>query len=469
MIQSINPTTGELLWEGQSAGQEDVNAAVAQSRKAFAAWRNTSIEEREALLLSYCELLKSNQDRLARTISEEMGKPLWESQTEVGAMIGKVKTSIKAQQERCGKKTEDFGDFQASTRHKPLGVCAVFGPYNFPGHLPNGHIVPALLAGNTVVLKPSELTPLISEVVVELWKEAGLPEGVITLLQGGAKTGQLLSRHPDLNALFFTGSWRTGKLLASQFGNTPDKLLALEMGGNNPLVLGEINDLEAAVYAIIQSAFLTSGQRCTCARRLILQEQHRPIVENLLERIPEIQIGSYDQTPQPFMGPVVSNDTASHLLKVQENLVQQGAVPLMLMKRKNADTPFLSPGILDITNMTNVPDEEIFGPLLQIHYVDNFEESLQEANRTAYGLAASLLSDDPEQYRQFYHEVRAGVINWNRPTTGASSSAPFGGIGQSGNYRPSAYYAADYCNYPVASLESQKLTLPQTLTPGITL
>lgn len=469
MIQSTDPTTGEVLWEGQSADQTAVDAAVVQSKKAFASWSKTSLEDREALLMSFADLVRENQERLALVISQEMGKPLWESKAEVGAMIGKVQASIQAQHERCADRSIPLEQFQASTRHKPLGVCAVFGPYNFPGHLPNGHIVPALLAGNTVVLKPSELTPFTSEVILEIWKEAGLPEGVISLIQGDSTTGQILSQHPDINALFFTGSWRTGKILASQFGHTPNKLLALEMGGNNPLVLGDINSIEAAVYAIIQSSYLTSGQRCTCARRLILQEHHQTIIDALLETIPTIKIGGYDLTPEPFMGPVVSNETADQLLRSQEALIMNGATPLKKMERISSDVPLLTPGLLDVTSVSNIPDEEIFGPLLQIHYVENFKEALTEANRTAYGLAASLLSDTPEHYDQFYREIRAGVINWNRPTTGAVSSAPFGGIGQSGNYRPSAFYAADYCNYPVASLESQILTLPETLTPGITL
>lgn len=469
MIQSTNPTTGEVLWEGQSADQAVVDAAVIRSKKAFTNWSKTSIEDREALLMSFADLVKKNQDRLALVISQEMGKPLWESKSEVGAMIGKVQASIQAQHLRCGDKSVALDQFQAATRHKPLGVCAVYGPYNFPAHLPNGHIIPALLAGNTVVLKPSELTPWTSEVILEIWKEAGLPEGVISLVQGDGTTGQILSQHSDINALFFTGSWRTGKILASQFGHTPNKLLALEMGGNNPLVLGDINSIEAAVYTIIQSSYLTSGQRCTCARRLIAQKQHQQVIDHLLEIIPTIKVSGYNETPEPFMGPVVSNTTADHLLQSQESLIEMGAIPLKKMDRISSDIPLLTPGLLDVTSISRVPDEEIFGPLLQIHFVESFKEALAVANQTAYGLAASLLSDNPEHYDQFYREIRAGVINWNRPTTGAVSSAPFGGVGQSGNYRPSAFYAADYCNYPVASLESPILTLPKTLTPGITL
>ena len=469
MIKSINPATGELLWEGQSADQAEIDVAVKKSTEALSIWSQNPIKKREELILRFGELLKLRKDQLALTISKEMGKPLWESKTEVGAMIGKVQASIDAQRTRCPEKTTKMNQICARTRHKPIGVCAVFGPYNFPAHLPNGHIIPALLAGNTVILKPSELTPLVSERVLEIWKEARMPEGLISIVQGGSSTGQILSKHSGIHALFFTGSWRTGKILSSQFGRQPDKLLALEMGGNNPLILGKINDIKAAAYSIVQSAYLTSGQRCTCARRLILQKQHLPIIKLLMEWLPNIKIGAYDQSPEPFMGPVVSNETATLLLESQEKLINLGAKPLHKMERLSENIPLLSTGLLDVTTVSQLPDEEIFGPLLQIQFVENFSEAILQANRTAYGLAASLLSDDPEQYQQFYRDVRAGVINWNRPTTGAASTAPFGGVGQSGNYRPSAFYAADYCNYPVASLESETLTLPETLSPGITL
>lgn len=469
MIRSINPATGETLWEGQPADQAQVDAAVNLAVQTVPSWSASSLSSREALVRRFGELLEKSKESIALAISREMGKPLWESLTEVGAMIGKIETSIKAQKERCPEKINESDQFRACTRHKPLGVCAVFGPYNFPGHLPNGHIVPALLAGNTIVLKPSELTPLVSEKINSLWHEASLPEGVINLVQGGAKTGKHLAEHPMINALFFTGSWKTGKLLAERFGSHPEKLLALEMGGNNPLVLGEIAQNDAAAYTIIQSAYLTSGQRCTCARRLIVQDKHQPVIDRLLEWLPNLKIGVYDSTPEPFMGPLVTLEAAEKVLQAQENLLDQGAKALLQSRQVEPGTPLLSPGLLDVTSVPSVPDEEIFGPLLQIVRVKNFDEALVEANRTAFGLAASLLSQSKAEYDQFYRTVRAGVMNWNRPTTGASGSAPFGGVGQSGNYRPSAYYAADYCNYPVASLESARLTLPESLSPGISL
>ena len=467
MIRSINPATNETLWEGQRAGKAEVDAAVNLASRTVPSWSRSSLSEREAVVRRFGELLEKNKDQIALTISQEMGKPLWESKSEVGAMIGKVETSIAAQKERCPEKIADSDQLRSCTRHKPLGVCAVFGPYNFPGHLPNGHIIPALLAGNTVVLKPSELTPLASEKIIDLWREAGLPEGVVNLVQGDAETGQLLAGHPLINALFFTGSWRTGKILAKQFGSHPDKLLALEMGGNNPLVLGEIKDVEAAAYALIQSAYLTSGQRCTCARRLIIQEKHQTVMDRLLEWIPKLKLGPYDSSPEPFMGPVVSDQAAEGILKAQSELIDRGATPLLSCTRTSSEIPLITPGLLDVTSVSDVPDQEVFGPLLQIIRVNDFDSSIQEANRTAFGLAASLLSESAKEYDRFFNSIRTGVINWNRPTTGASGSAPFGGVGHSGNYRPSAYYAADYCNYPVASLESATLTLPESFSPGI--
>lgn len=467
MIRSTNPVTQEILWEGTAAGQSSINAAFKRGKKAFDQWSCTSFSERENLVLRFKKNLEDDQDLLALTISRETGKPLWESKEEVKAMIGKISISISAQKTRCSDTISAMPEFHACTRYKPIGVCAVFGPFNFPAHLPNGHIIPALLAGNTIIFKPSELTPLVAEHILQLWEKADPPPGLINLVQGDAKTGSMIARHPKLNALFFTGSRKTGEILAKCFGNCPEKLLALEMGGNNPIVLGDIQDFKAAAYSIIQSAYLSSGQRCTCARRLIIEEKHQEVIEILKDWIPRLLIGSYTDRPEPFMGPVINNLAADHLLEKQNKLIEIGGNSLLAMKRIEPNVPFLSPGLIDMTSASNRLDEEIFGPLLQVIKVKNFEAALEEANHTDYGLSASLLSASENEYRLFFKTIQAGVINWNRQTTGALSSAPFGGVGKSGNFRPSAFYAADYCNYPVASIESETLTLPQTLTPGI--
>lgn len=468
---SLNPVTQASVWSGQGASAEQVEAAVAAARAAFPAWARLSLDARIAVLERFAATLKTRADELARCIGEETGKPLWESATEVTSMVNKVAISIQSYRERTGEKSGPLADATAVLRHKPHGVVAVFGPYNFPGHLPNGHIVPALLAGNAVVFKPSELTPKVAELTVQCWIEAGLPAGVLNLVQGGRETGVALAGNPGIDGLFFTGSSRTGNLLHQQFAGRPDKILALEMGGNNPLVVDEVADVDAAVYTIIQSAFISAGQRCTCARRLLVPvgAWGDALLARLVAVAASIQVGAFDAQPAPFMGSVISLDAARHLLKAQEHLIAQGATPLLAMSQPLETAALLTPGILDVTAVAERPDEEFFGPLLQVIRYDSFEAAMAEANATQYGLAAGLLSDSRELYQRFFIESRAGIVNWNKQLTGAASSAPFGGVGASGNHRASAYYAADYCAYPVASLESETLALPATLTPGVSL
>ena len=230
-FSSINPSNGDIVWQGKAASKEQVDAAIKSARQAHITWANTPITERIAVLERFVCQLKENSEEFATIIARETGKPLWETRTEVGAMTGKVAISIKAHNERTGTTENPMPGAKAFIRHKPHGVVAIFGPYNFPGHLPNGHIVPAILAGNTVVFKPSELTPLVAQYTLELWLKAGLPAGVINLIQGEVDTGIALASHQDTDGLFFTGSSNTGHLLHKQFAGHPGKILALEMGG----------------------------------------------------------------------------------------------------------------------------------------------------------------------------------------------------------------------------------------------
>lgn len=467
-LESLQPVTGDTVWDGTGASLEDVDAAVREARQAFLKWRRRTLAERQAVIEAFRDLLEANKEALAHQIGLETGKPLWESRTEVAAMIGKVAISIQAYQERTGQSESDVAGGHAVLRHRPHGVVAVFGPYNFPGHLPNGHIVPALLAGNTVVFKPSELTPGVAELTVRLWEKAGLPDGVINLVQGGADTGKSLSGHPGVDGLFFTGSSTVGHLLHQQFGGQPEKILALEMGGNNPLIVQDVSDIDGAVHHTLQSAFLSAGQRCTCARRLLVPKGRKgdQFLERLVEVASRITVGEFDADPQPFMGSVISPAAAQRLLKAQQATLEQGATALLEMTLVRPDTGLLSPGILDVTGL-ELPDEEHFGPLLTVYRYKGFDEALAIANSTRYGLSAGLLSDDRKLYERMLEEIRAGIVNWNRPLTGASSAAPFGGVGASGNHRPSAYYAADYCAWPMASLEARRSERPDSLAPGL--
>lgn len=466
-FSSVNPATGEVVWTGAAATAHEVDRAVATARAAFPAWSARPFEERATVLRAFAAQLTTHKEELARAISAEVGKPHWESLTEVQSMIGKIDISLEAHAKRCAEFKSSIG----ITRFKPHGVVAVLGPFNFPGHLPNGHIVPALLAGNTVVFKPSELAPGVAERTVALWRAAGLPEGALQLVQGGRETGAALAAHAGINGLFFTGSARAGLALNELFAKTPEKILALEMGGNNPLLVHRAADRKAAVALTVQSAFLSAGQRCTCARRLIVPSDAEgdAFLAALVATVRQLRVGASTDRPEPFMGPVVSAAAADRLLDAQRALLARGAKSLVEMKQLRPGTGLLSPGLIDVTSVRDRGDEEHFGPLLQVIRVPDFEAALREANATAFGLAAGLISDDRALYERFYREIRAGIINWNQQLTGASSGAPFGGVGRSGNHRPSAYFAADYSSYAVASIEVPELKLAAQLPPGLEL
>ena len=468
-FSSINPSNGEVVWQGKTATAGQVADAIKAARSAQLGWADMTLEERIVILENFAAELKEHSEEFATIIARETGKPLWETRTEVGAMTGKIAISIRAYHERTGTTENPMPGAKAFIRHKPHGVVAVFGPYNFPGHLPNGHIVPAILAGNTVVFKPSELTPHVAEFTLKLWLKAGLPAGVINLVQGEVDTGIALASHQDIDGLFFTGSSNTGHLLHKQFAGHPGKILALEMGGNNPLIVKDVADVSAAVHDIIQSGFITSGQRCTCSRRLFIENSANgdAILEKLIAATKHIKVADSFSEDQPFMGAMISEKAALGMVAAQQQLLDMGATSLVELKHLEPGTGFVSPGIIDVTAVKDMPDEEHFGPLIKVYRYTDFDSAINEANNTSFGLSAGLLSDDSDDYQHFLKRIRAGIVNWNRPITGASSAAPFGGIGASGNHRASAYYAADYCAYPVASVEAEKVNLPQTLAPGL--
>ncbi|NDL63912.1 succinylglutamate-semialdehyde dehydrogenase [Acerihabitans arboris] len=465
----VCPVGGALLWQGNEANALQVEEACRAARAAFPSWARLPLAGRVELLRAFAGVLEQHKTELATVIARETSKPLWESQTEVQAMINKVAVSLTAYQARTGDSSATMGDGQASLRHRPHGVLAVFGPYNFPGHLPNGHMVPALLAGNTLVFKPSELTPMTAELTLRLWQEAGLPAGVINLVQGGRQTGMALAQSNETDGLLFTGSANTGYQLHRQLAGRPEKMLALEMGGNNALIVEQADDVDAAVNIIIHSAFISAGQRCTCARRLLVRRGAAgdALLRRLVAVSAALRIGAWDSQPPPFMGGVISLQAAAGLIVAQEQLLAAGGKALLALRQPRADSSLLTPGIIDITAVPDAPDEEYFGPLLSVIRYDDFDQAIHIANHTRFGLAMGLISPHRHHFDQLLLEARAGIVNWNKPLTGAASSAPFGGIGASGNHRPSAFYAADYCAWPMASLESERLTLPDQLAPGL--
>lgn len=458
-FESRDPAYGDVIWSGAAATPDDVDAAFKAARQAFKSWSRTPFEERAEIARRYKSVLEAKKDALADLIAKETGKPLWEAAGEAGAMIGKIDISIAAYEERTGAKSSDTAFGKAVMRHKANGVMAVFGPYNFPGHLPNGHIVPAVIAGDTVVFKPSELTPAVGEFMVSCWAEAGLPPGVVNLVQGARETGAAMLDHEELNGVLFTGSAETGTFFHKKFGGRPEIILALEMGGNNPLVVWDVEDVKAAASIIAQSAYVTAGQRCSCARRLIVPEGEKgdAIVTAVAALAKTIRIGARDADPAPFMGALISEKAADAVLTAQDKLTGAGAEAVLKAGHvEGLSKAFLSPGLIELKTV-EPEDKEVFGPLLSVYRAKSFEDAIERANNTQYGLSAGLISDSEARWTVFEEGVRAGIVNWNRPTTGAASNMPFGGPGLSGNHRPSAYYAADYCAYPVARQEAGKV------------
>jgi succinylglutamic semialdehyde dehydrogenase len=327
---------------------------------------------------------------------------------------------------------------------------AVFGPFNFPGHLPNGHIVPALLAGNTIVFKPSEHAPKVGALFAKLAEAAGLPKGVLNIVQGARDTGAALLDQ-DINGVLFTGSANTGTYFHKLFAGRPNVILALEMGGNNPLILHDAQDVDAAADIAFVSAYISAGQRCSCARRLMLPTGAwgDAVIEKIKTRIANVKVG--DPMSDVFMGTVVDAKQAERALAYEADLIAKGATALTSFVRPDPNGAYLRPSLIDVTHTTNIEDEELFAPLLQVRRIDGIDAMIAAANDTRFGLSAGIVTDDAALWDYTRPRLRAGIVNWNKPTTGAASSMPFGGPGLSGNFRPGAYYAADYCAWPQAS------------------
>jgi succinylglutamic semialdehyde dehydrogenase len=454
-IISYEPATGSELWRGQVG---DVDETVLRARRAWPQWAAQPLAQRIELMRRFANEVRKEHDALAELIAKETGKPLWEARSEVESVVGKVEISVRAYAERTGQRKLDSAlQGTAAVRHKPHGVMAVLGPFNFPAHLPNGHIVPALIAGNVVVFKPSEKTPATGEFLLKCFHRAGVSAAVVQLLVGGPDEGKALVAHDGIDGVLFTGSAQSGIAINRKLAANPGKIVALEMGGNNPLVLWDTPKITDAAILIVQSAFTTAGQRCTAARRLIVKASlYDHAIDEVKRLASRLIVGAPFEEPAPFMGPVIDMQAADQLTESFLYLLSHGGKALSHMKRPRDGLPFVTPGLIDVTGMAERPDVELFGPLLQVIKVDDFDQAIAEANATRFGLAASLVGGNPQEYNRFWANVRAGIVNWNRPTSGASSAAPFGGVGFSGNHRPAAFYAADYCAYPVTSTEMEQ-------------
>lgn len=449
---SYEPATGAPLWQGEPG---DVEAELARVRSAWPHWAARPVTYRVEAVRRFANGLRAAEEQLAPLIAREVGKPLWEARTELDAAAAQAERAIAAWSERAGTRRLDgaLGGRNA-LRHKPHGALALITPFCNPLAIPCGHIIPALLAGNGVVFKPSEKATAVAALLVDLLHQAGVPADLVRLLPGAGEQGRALALHRLVAGVLFTGSARVGVALHKALAGQPEKLLMLQMGGNNPLIAWDTPDLPGAASLIVQSAFGSAGQSCTAARRLIVRDTlAEPLLEEIRKLLDRIIIDDPLAQPAPFMGPVIDMETADGLTESLLTLSSMGGRPLRHMARPKGDLPFVSPAIVDVTRIAERPDVELFGPLLQLITVPDFDSAIREANATRFGLCAALVGGSPEQFDQFWSASTAGLINWNRTTHAIAPGAPLGGTGVSGNYRPGGGYAPDSMAYPVASSE----------------
>lgn len=455
-IVSRNPAQpDQVVWSG-SPDASHVDQAVAAAREAFPKWAALPMDERIEYLRRWQEVTKQHAEELAGLICDEMGKTMAETRFEANALAGKVditldEVSMNRVREYEVAVTQSRAGF---CRYKPHGVMVVIAPFNFPAHLANGHFVPAMLMGNTIVLKPSEKTPAVGQKLAEMMEESGLPRGVFNLVQGAGDVAAKLVNHNDVDGILFTGSWPVGRKILESNLDRPGRIVALEMGGNNPAVVLDDANFKQAVVECVRAAYATSGQRCTCSRRLIVQSGiAKEFIASFARTASSLVVGPGRSDSPVFMGPVVTEEAADAVIDFQRDLVGRGGkVILEAARPSNMAGHFVSPGLVEVERFTLEDDREVFGPLARISVVDTLDQAIAQANATEYGLAASIFTTDDASYERFFREVHSGCINRNTGTAGASSKLPFGGWGKSGNHRPAAAFSVEYCAYPIANM-----------------
>ncbi len=472
-IDSTSPAEpARTLWTGTPCPPH-ASDAVAAARQALPAWSRWPVERREAVLRRYQSIAKDRAERIAGLIADETGKALWESRQEAGLLAAKVDITLEAGEFSGRHRVTPYDVPINDTRqgrcwYRPHGVMSVLGPFNFPAHLPNGHIVPALLTGNTIVFKPSDKTPAVGQALAEMLAEAleaeGAPPGVFNLVQGGADIAADLAARADVDGVLFTGSWPVGRKILEANLDQPGKIVALEMGGNNAAVVMPDADLHQAAVEIVRCAFNTTGQRCTCTRRAIVHESVADLLIPAIVKAASTLVVGYPRAEHPvFMGPIISEQSRAAVFDAERRFAASGGEVILestAIPDPAGNDPagwYLTPSVVRVDRFAVDGndagcDEEVFGPLLRISTVSSLDEGVEQANATRYGLAASVFSKDQSAIERFMGEARAGCVNVNCGTAGASSKLPFGGLGWSGNHRPAGAFALDYTTIPIAGM-----------------
>ena len=464
-MKILSPLDDSVVWQGDETPVDQIPSIMQRAQSGGESWRRTPLDERIAIVRAYSKYIDANRPEITDLISREVGKLPWDAAGEVNAAVAKAEVSIKALQERRSTRVVDDGPPSRVIRYQPLGVTLVLGPFNFPLHLPGGQVIPALLAGNSVVMKPSEQATAVGEWMADAWKSAGLPDDVFQLIYGRVEPASAAIDSPLVKGVFLTGGRGAGQAIHKQLAGRYDVLLALELGGNNPIVVCPDADVDAVGATVSFSAFISAGQRCTCARRafFIKGDDTEKQIDAVISRTGRLRIGLPGDDPVPQVGPIISADAAGKLKKTYDKMVELGCRELVPWQVDQRRGNLVHPTILDASGLdqaasTQLAQLEWFGPMLVLHRVDDFHTALIKAAETSYGLAASLLGGDQKMFEQFVNEVGAGVVNWNSATTGAAGALPFGGLGHSGNHRPAGYFAIDFCGEPVASLQSKVIS-----------
>ena len=464
-MKTISPIDDSVIWQGEETSAQQVAAVMQRSHQAGSSWRVTPLQERIDIVRRYSEYIGAHRPEITQLIVNETGKLPWDAAGEVNAAVAKANVSITALKQRRDTLVVDEGPPSRTIRYQPLGVTLVLGPFNFPLHLPGGQIIPALLAGNTVVMKPSEQATAVADWMAAAWKAAGLPNDVFQLIYGRVAPATAAIDSPLVKGVFLTGGRGAGQAIHRQLAGRYDVLLALELGGNNPIVISPDVSVEAAGKTVSFSAFISAGQRCTCARRafFIKGPNTDAQIDHLVRHAKALRVGLPGDEPVAQVGPLVSADAAKKLKEPYDRLIELGCKPLVGWEPNERRANLVHPVIVDASDLGDFAREKVgemewFGPMLVLHRVDDFATALQRASDTTYGLAAALLGGTKEQFQEFVDGVGAGVVNWNRATTGAAGALPFGGMGHSGNHRPAGFFAIDFCGDPVASLESGSIS-----------
>lgn len=470
VVTSWDPSQPDRLVWSACARLSDIDDAVEAARTAAKSWGALHDTQRRERLLAWRDALAAHEDQIARLISLESGKILWESSLEAKALVEKVNITLDpvSTSRVSGYEFPLSPTRRGVCEFRPFGVMAVIGPFNFPAHLPNGHIVPALLAGNTIVFKPSEQTPAVGQLMGEISQRAGFPAGVFNVVQGGRATAAALVAHKDIDGILFTGSWQVGRRILESNLDRPGMMIALEMGGSNAAIVRSDCHMKQAIVECVRSAFASTGQRCTCTRRIIVDESiANEFITQFCKAASTLVIGSGDSADPVFMGPLISRNARDGVLAFQKRRAQAGDRVLLESVPLDRAGWFLAPGIIQRTRFDLATDEEVFGPIVQIALSTSDDDAIAQANATQFGLAGAVFTASKHRWEEIAPRLRAGCVNWNVATAGASSRLPFGGLGRSGNNRAAGAFSLDYCASPIAHLEESgdSFVLPQGMRP----